>query len=104
MDLEDDGIDDAVITDTLTAQVHVLLGQENGMFEPPVAFSIGIYPSLALSRDLNGDSNTDLVIINRSSNDISVLWGNGIGGFPDSLTLTAILGPNRVVYLSKLLT
>jgi len=87
-DLDEDGLADAVVTDTLSAKIHVLIGKGDGRFSSPAAFTVGSYPSLVLEGDLNRDSNLDLVVVNRSSNDVSVLWGNGQGQFASGLTLT----------------
>ena len=60
---------------------RVLLGLGTGDFAPAVSASVGTFPTMALVADLNGDGMLDVVTTNSNSNDISVLLGNGAGGF-----------------------
>ena len=47
----------------------------------PGSFAAGSGPSLMAVGDFNGDGNLDLAVANEGSNNISVLLGNGHGGF-----------------------
>jgi len=60
----------------------VLIGKGNGTFKPvTVSPKTGSIPYSVAVADFNGDGNADLAIANAGSNDISVLLGNGHGGF-----------------------
>ncbi|MFA6001902.1 MAG: VCBS repeat-containing protein, partial [Thermoleophilia bacterium] len=50
-------------------------------FAPAVNYGVGQSPSSVTTGDFNGDGKTDLAVANQSSNDVSVLIGNGNGGF-----------------------
>ena len=63
--------------------VTVLIGGGNGTFAPasgsPIA--VGTAPSALAVADLNGDGMFDLAVANSGSNNVTVLLGNGSGGF-----------------------
>ncbi|OGP75793.1 MAG: hypothetical protein A2W09_00650 [Deltaproteobacteria bacterium RBG_16_50_11] len=65
-------------------------------FQPAVNYSAGSYPFAIGIGDFNRDGKLDLAVANYSSNDVSILLGNGEGSF----TLTGSYGagtyPNRV--------
>jgi hypothetical protein len=42
---------------------------------------VGSHPVGAAITDVNGDAKPDLVVVNSGSNDVSVLVGDGMGGF-----------------------
>jgi FG-GAP-like repeat len=50
-------------------------------FDPPTFFGVGSAPAVAAAGDLNRDGNPDLAVSNMGSNNVSVLLGNGTGGF-----------------------
>ena len=50
-------------------------------FTGPANIAVGNYPYGLAVGDLNGDSRPDLVTANSSSDDVSILLGNGTGGF-----------------------
>jgi hypothetical protein len=50
-------------------------------FSAATSFAAGTNPFCIASGDFNGDSITDLAVANYSSNDISILIGNGNGSF-----------------------
>src|SRR4051812_48896439 len=47
----------------------------------PISYPVGADPLSVAVGDFNGDSNPDLAVANVSSNDVSILLGNGSGGF-----------------------
>src|ERR1044072_7965297 len=62
----------------------------------PSNLSVGINPTNVAIADLNNDSNADLAITNQTSNDVSILLGNGSGAFTPQTPLTAGSGPYAV--------
>ena len=50
-------------------------------FESAANFSTGSYPNSLISADFNGDGFVDLATANNMANNVSVLLGNGAGGF-----------------------
>ncbi|HEY0098816.1 MAG TPA: FG-GAP-like repeat-containing protein [Pyrinomonadaceae bacterium] len=61
--------------------VFVLLGDGAGNLGAPAMFGVNANPFSVNVGDFNGDSHTDIVSANLSGNDISILFGNGQGGF-----------------------
>ena len=54
-------------------------------FAPAIQFGAGAAPSSLATGDLNGDAQLDLVVVNYSGQSVSVLLGDGTGGFgPDT--------------------
>jgi len=84
--LDGDGKLDLVVAnspDNKPGTLSVLLGHGDGTFAPvqgpPV--TVGNAPSSVAIGDLNGDSKPDLAVANLDSNTVSVLQGDGTGGF-----------------------
>src|SRR5206468_1762617 len=82
-DVNGDGKPDLVIANHNSNNVSVLLGNGSGGFSPAAASPVaaGINPSSVAVADVNGDGKPDLVTANFGSNNVSVLLGNGSGGF-----------------------
>jgi hypothetical protein len=51
-------------------------------FNGTPAFLAGNSPRSVAASDFNGDGNQDLAVANYASNNVSILLGNGQGGFP----------------------
>jgi len=82
-DFNTDGNLDLAVTNLSGNNVTVLLGNGTGWFkaDPAGPFAAGSAPvSIAVS-DFNGDSIPDLAISNSGSNNVTVLLGDGAGGF-----------------------
>lgn len=84
-DFNGDGIPDLVVTNSASNNLTLLQGDGTGNF---TAFSsspfsgAGIsYPNAVVVGDFNGDGIADLAIANINGADVSVLLGNGSGGF-----------------------
>jgi sugar lactone lactonase YvrE len=77
-DLDGDGKADIVVTDWDKETVAVYLNTTNGdginaqSFTPPVLFDTGIDPWQVTAGDLDGDGKQDLVVVNYSTNYISI--------------------------------
>jgi hypothetical protein len=112
-DVNGDGKPDLVVTDDGTYspyygsphdQVSVLLGNGDGTFQPALDFSIDSPPpghallpfSTVTVADVNGDGKLDLVTANYTTNDVSVLLGNGDGTFQPARNIPAGTDPRSV--------
>jgi VCBS repeat-containing protein len=98
-DLNGDGRLDLVVANAGSNDVSVLLGNGDGTFGAATNFATGIMPAFVTVADLNGDGKLDLVVANFNpnsnvgSNNISVLLGDGVGGFGAATNFAAIAGP-----------
>jgi hypothetical protein len=81
--LDADENPDFAVANCYSDSVTVLLGDGAGHFRPAAGspIRVGDEPSSVSSGDFNGDGNTDLAVANDLSNDVTVLLGNGSGGF-----------------------
>ncbi len=81
-DFNGDGRADLAVAE-LSGHVSVLLGDGAGGLGPPATFATGDNPLLLAAHDLSGDGILDLAVTSggSSSTDVSVLLGNGAGGF-----------------------
>jgi len=82
-DLDRDGAPDFSIPNEDVSDVRVLLGDGCGNFATPVAYPLplGSQPSSNEGGDFDGDGWIDLAIGNIATSSISVLLGNGAGGY-----------------------
>jgi hypothetical protein len=82
-DFHADGNLDLVTANSGDNTVTVLLGDGTGNFTAAAGspFAVGINPNSVAVADFNGDGNPDIVTANTGANDITVLLGNGSGGF-----------------------
>ena len=62
--------------------VSILLGNGDGTFQAPVFYAAGSFPSSIVAGDFTGNGVLDLAVANRGSDDVSILLGDGHGGFP----------------------
>ncbi|WP_341882121.1 FG-GAP-like repeat-containing protein [Synechococcus sp. UW140] len=99
-DLNGDGTLDIIAANQGSNKVSVLLGTGNGSFAVQATFATdagtdaGPY-SLALG-DVNGDGKLDIVTANQSSNQASVLLGNGDGTFAAEVAFATGANPFSV--------
>ena len=77
--------------------VSVLLGNGDGTFQPPVAYTVGTAPQAVVAGDFTGDGRLDLAVANTSGNTVSVLRGNGDGTFQPQVVYPVGLGPGSIV-------
>ncbi len=63
---------------------------------PPPSVTLGASPRALAIGDPNGDGITDLTTANQSANNVSVLLGNGAGGYGSPSNITVGTGPVAV--------
>ena len=82
-DLHGAGKIDIVIANTGSDSVTVLLGDGHGGFKPAPGspFPAGHAPNDIAVADINGDGNADLIIANHETKFVTILLGDGHGGF-----------------------
>ena len=86
-DFNGDGIPDlATATPANGNSVTVLLGDGAGGFVPAPnsPFMVGMGPQSVVTGDFNGDGRPDLATANEYSGNVTVLLGDGAGGFTDA--------------------
>src|SRR5262249_27577290 len=89
-DVNRDGIPDLIVTNYADSTVSVLLGSQAapGTFTAASPFATGANPTNLAAGDFNGDGNVDLAVAN-SVGGVSILLGNGTGGFPTHVEYAA---------------
>ncbi|MBI3823924.1 MAG: VCBS repeat-containing protein [Planctomycetes bacterium] len=82
------GADDnvSILLNTLPPDVHL-------SFASAVNFSAGDFPTFVATADFNRDGRDDLVVANSNSNNVSIMLGNGSGGFQTAVNYGAGSGP-----------
>ena len=94
-DLNRDHNPDLAVANQFAASLSVLLGDGTGGFAPapgsPIA--VGSGPSWVVGAKLDNDRNIDLAVANQGSDTVSVLLGNGAGGFTQASGSPVLVGP-----------
>ncbi len=82
-DVNNDGKVDALVVNSFSNNLGVLLGAGNGTFtlQSDLPATGGSSPYSVAVADVNGDSKLDALVANRSTSTLGVLLGNGSGGF-----------------------
>jgi hypothetical protein len=73
--------DNQALVQTSPMRTVRLVRTVNPSFAPSGPIPVGHLPSSVVAADLNGDGRPDLAVANGDSNDVTVLLGNGAGGF-----------------------
>jgi len=103
-DLNRDGRPDLITANSGSNTVSVLLNLPGGLAPPPAPvgpFPVGIGPISIAIADFNGDQKLDLAVANYGTpavhgQDISVLLGNGVGGFGSAMSFPVGFRPQSV--------
>jgi hypothetical protein len=99
-DFNVDGIPDLATANYTNNNVAVLLGGKSGEFTAATGspFTVGVLDGFVAVGDFNGDGFPDLATANFGINNVSVLLGNGQGGFaPTNYQFVAGTNPSAVV-------
>lgn len=93
-DWDGDGDLDLAVANVFGDAVTILLGNGGGDFSPAsgTAIPVGTAPVAVANGDWNNDNILDLVVSNRDGDSISILLGDGLGGF----------GPSRFLAVNEL--
>src|SRR5580692_3594086 len=96
-DFNRDGILDLAVANSGSNTISVLLGNGNGTFATQVTYSTGSGsgPQGLVAGDFNNDGNLDLVSVNHSGNNVSLLLGSSTGVFGTKTNFTVGSGPYR---------
>ena len=91
-DFNRDGYTDVAVANKGTAfnSISILLNTGTGSLGTPVNTVVGTQPVALVDVDLNQDTYTDLVVSNNGSDNISVLLGDGAGGFTVSTVAVGV--------------
>jgi hypothetical protein len=79
VDLNHDKRDDLVVA--FNGQIGVLLAGAGRTFGPMTPYEVGSFPSAFAIGDFNNDGNPDLAVLNSGGESVSILLGDGSGGF-----------------------
>ncbi len=93
-DLNNDGATDLVVTEGVANRFSVWLantpgGTPDGTFFAGPAPGVWQYPVAAIFEDLNGDGNDDIAVANYWSDNVSIFYGDGAGGFSGNTVIDA---------------
>ncbi|HET6548757.1 MAG TPA: FG-GAP-like repeat-containing protein, partial [Solirubrobacter sp.] len=89
-DLNRDGNPDLAVANSGSDNVTVMLGLRQ---RPALAFPAGDGPAGVVASDFDGDGNPDLAVADQTGNAVSILPGDGNGGFGAPITSPVAGGP-----------
>ncbi|MBG1267437.1 beta strand repeat-containing protein [Nostoc sp. WHI] len=99
-DFNKDGKSDLVTANNVSNNISVLFGKGNGSFDPAVNFALqsasAPAPISIAVGDFNRDGKSDIVTANNGSQNVSVLLGNGTGGFGSATNFKVPSRPTSV--------
>lgn len=93
-DFNNDSKADVAVTNQVSNDVSILLGNGNGTFGAQSLIAVGSGPYSIVAGKFNADNNFDLAVANSSSNNVSILLGNGNGTF--SAPTNFLVGANPI--------
>jgi Bacterial Ig-like domain (group 3)/MBG domain (YGX type)/FG-GAP-like repeat len=86
-DINGDGRQDLAVLNGEDNSFEILLGNGDGTFQAPVAYSVAAAPGLICVADFNEDGKLDLAIVYITAKQVSIFLGNGDGTFSPGATL-----------------
>jgi VCBS repeat protein len=91
------GLDLAVVNEG-TDNVTILLGNGSGSFSPAAGspVTVGSLPQAIAVANLNGAGGLDLAVVNEGTSNVSILLGNGTGGFTPGSPVSTGAAPSDV--------
>jgi hypothetical protein len=89
----DSNSDLAITTDSL---VEIFLGNGTGNFSLP-SDTIGLNGTSIVTRDYNSDGDSDIIVTTSGSNSVTLLLGNGLGGFNNPVNFTTGNFPTKLI-------
>lgn len=92
-DFNNDGKQDIAVSNQISNNVSVLIGNGNGTFASQSTYAVGSGPYSIVAGNFNADTNLDLAVANSTSNNVSILIGNGSGSFTAGGTFLAGANP-----------
>src|SRR5262249_10920758 len=101
-DFNGDGKLDLTTADFESDSVSVLFGDGRGNFDGTINanaarnLSVGISPMSVVVADFNEDGKPDIITSNFNSDDVSVLLGDGNGGFGEAVQFGTGFGPTSI--------
>jgi hypothetical protein len=102
-DVNGDGKLDLVTANMTAGTISVLLGNGDGTFQSATSYNVlpatasGTPSPMAIAAgDINGDGKIDLVVGNSGTNNVSVLIGDGKGGFTATVAYATGTSPDSV--------
>jgi subtilisin-like proprotein convertase family protein len=93
-DLNNDSKPDLAVTNQVSNDVTVMIGNGDGTFSPRPSIAVGGSPYAIAAGRFNGDANMDLVTVLSASNSVAVSLGNGDGSFATPTYFN--VGPNPI--------
>lgn len=104
-DFNGDGNQDFVVTNFTDNTFSLFLGNGDGTFKQatgsPFALPSAVTGPIAMTAsDFNSDGNTDLAIVNQTTNNLSILLGNGNGTFTQAANSPFAVGKSPVAIAS----
>lgn len=100
-DVDNDGDVDIVVTNEDSDTFTVCYNDGTGAFTATQSFTVGLRPTEIILQDINGDENPDAIVTDWDAlvgfgNTVSVLLGDGSGGFGPRTTYITPIGPRSV--------
>jgi len=98
-DLNRDGADDLVATQSEFGGIAVLFGDAAGQYQNTSTIGLNFLPAALAAGDINGDGNADLVMTRQYwyGSNVSVLPGDGAGGFGPAVNYPGANGNSIVL-------
>ncbi|HEY7312010.1 MAG TPA: VCBS repeat-containing protein, partial [Gemmataceae bacterium] len=94
-DFNGDGKADLAVVNSGANSISVLAGNGDGTFQPKTDIALTLTPKALTTGDFNGDGNTDIAVAtgNSTTDDVTMLLGNGNGTFQLPVTTVTDTAP-----------